>query len=318
MKKIILSLILCVSWISNAQDFSAIQDKTNTYSGLLTADDLAEQISTDFSSDEDRVKAIFCWLTKNIRYDLEEFYNPTKTGFKFSYQTLEEKAQLLQEIKDNTVKETLSTKRAVCEGYAQTFSKLCDILSIENDVIGGYTRTSYHDINNPIQTPNHAWNAVKLKGKWLYIDATWSAGYENNGKWIRRFNPYYYNIPKQQYFKTHLPEKSIWKLRVGRMEKDAFYKQPIYSHHFLKSNIELLSPKAGVLYKDRNGSINITLKNAKNKQIHLGFLGMPYAQQPKVVTLDNGKTEVSITPPRNSKQAFLLIDKQVFIEFLVK
>lgn len=302
-----------------AQDFSSIKLKTDKYSGLLTAEKLAKKIDLDFSSKEDKVKAIFCWITKNIRYDLKEFYNPNRVKrTSFRYRTLEERDKKLQEIKDNLVRKTLQSRKGVCEGYAQTFSKVCNLLAIENSVIKGYIRQSAININNPHSSPNHSWNAVKIDTKWIFIDATWAAGYEVNGKWLRKMNSYYYDIPKEKYFKTHLPEKSIWRLRIGRMEKEEFYNQPIYNHRFLKSDIDLITPKTGIIHKNKNGKVVFKLKNIKDDQlIHIGFLGNSMAQKPDVIT-KKGVTTVSIIPPKGARQLFLLIDKEVVLEFLIQ
>lgn len=315
MKRIVFLLFLSV-FTSFSQDFSQIKVKTNEYPGLLTAPKLANYIKKDFKKSEDQVKALYAWMTKNIRYDLEEFYNPArKTSTTFQYRTLEERAQKIKALEDKTVRETLRSKKAVCEGYARVFAKVCDLLGLENEVIEGYVRNSSRTIGKPRATPNHAWNAVKIDNKWLYVDTTWGAGAESNGRWVRRFNPYYFNIPKKKYFQTHLPEDSLWILRVGRTNKEKFYKQPIYSHEFLKSNVTLVGA-SGILTKNAQGNVQVVLQNAADKEILVGFLGSPMAQKPKVV--QKGKqTIVTITPPANAKECFLLVDREVAIEFLL-
>lgn len=311
-------LFLLTSIFTFSQDFSKIKSKTEKYYNIKTAEELAKKITSDFSSEEEKVKAVFYWITDRIRYNLEEFYNPNrKTQTHFRYRSLEEKNLILQEIQNKLVTKTLLTQKGVCEGYAQTFSKICDLLNIENEIIKGYVRTNFNDINKPISLPNHAWNAVKINNKWLYIDTTWAAGLVLNGKWQKKFIPYYYDIPTEKYFKTHYPEKTIWKLRVGRKEKADFYNQPIYSYTFLTSNVQLISPTTGTLYKNRNGKIKIQLKNVLPTQpIHVGFLGYATAQNPEITTT-NGITNVSILVPKNTNQLFLLIDKTVVLEFLV-
>ncbi|CAL2075607.1 transglutaminase domain-containing protein [Tenacibaculum sp. 190524A05c] len=307
-----------ISLISFSQDFSEINSKTEKYPKLLTAEILADNIKKDFSKKEDQIKALYSWLTANIRYDLEEFYNPNReTKVTFRYQSLEERDQKIKAIKDKTVRETLSSRKAVCEGYAQTFSKVCTLLDIENEVVEGYVRSSSNRIGRPLQGPNHSWNAVKLNNKWIYIDATWGAGSEYNGRWIRKFNSYYYNIPKSKYFLTHLPEDSLWKLRVGRIEKEDFYNQPIYSHQFLKSDITLVSPETGILSRNTQGAVKLELKNAADKEVLVGFLGSTRAVKPTTVNKE-GKTIVSIIPPLRARALFLLIDREVAIEFLVQ
>lgn len=316
MKQLLFFLFISASIF--AQDFSSIKMKTDSYSGLLTAEKLANNIKRDFSTDEDKVKAIFCWMTRNIRYDLEEFYNPNrKTSYRFRYQTQEELQQKLQKIKDKTVTKTLSNRKAVCEGYAQTFAKICDLLNIENEVIQGYVRQRANNIKKPLAQPNHTWNAVKVNEKWNFIDVTWAAGHEINGRWLRKFNPYYYNISKEHYFKTHLPEKSVWVLRIGRIKKKEFYNQPIYKPAFLTSGVKLVSPQGGVLNK-KDRKIEIKLKNLSPTQsIHIGFAGMQLAQTPDVIT-KNGITTVSITVPNGVQQTFLILDKEIVLEFLVQ
>lgn len=316
MKQLLFFFLISVSIFS--QDFTSIKLKTDSYSGLLTAEELANNIKRDFLTEEKKVKAIFCWMTKNIRYDLEEFYNPNrKTSFGFRYRSKEELEQKMQAIKDETVATTLSSKKAVCEGYAQTFSKICNLLKIENEVIKGYVRQNSLCINKPQPNPNHAWNAVKLNGNWMFIDVTWASGHEINGRWLRKFKPYYYDIKRENYFKTHLPEDSLWKLRVGRIEKEEFYKQPIYNHRFLSSGVKLVAPKTGILYR-KDGEIEIKLKNvAPKQQIHIGFVGVKFAQQPKIIT-KNGITTISIIPVNGAKQAFLILNREVVLEFLVE
>lgn len=313
-----LLFLLFISTSIFAQDFSFIKAKTDNYSGLLTAKKLASNINRDFSTNEDKVKAIFCWMTKNIRYDLEEFYNPNrKTSYGFRYRTQEELEQKLQAIKDKTVAETLSSRKAVCEGYAQTFSKICNLLNIENEVIKGYVRQNALHIQKPLSQPNHAWNAVKLNNEWIYIDVTWASGHEINGRWLRKFTPYYYDIKKHHHFKTHLPDESIWVLRIGNIEKKDFYNQPIYKPAFLNSDIELVSPKTGILHK-KEGTIELKFKNIQpNQKIHVGFVGMRFAQNPDIIT-QNGVTTISIASPNNMQHAFILIDKEVVLEFLVR
>lgn len=314
----ILLLTLFISFTAFSQKMSEIKLQTQNYPGLLTADELAKAIKQDFNSKEAQAMALYCWLTQHIRYDLEAFYNPKrKSKISFQYRTLEEKNRKIKAFKDNIVRKTLSSRKAVCEGYAQTFSSICNILNIENEVINGYVRSSISDIGKPLQNPNHSWNAIKLNGNWFYIDTTWGAGYEFNGRWVRKFNSYYYNIPKHSYFKTHLPEKSIWRLRVGRMDKKTFYDQPIYSHKFLKSNVALFYSNSGFLKKRRDGIVTIELKKVLNNEFLIGFNDSNMAVKPNLMYKD-GKTTITVVAPPKASAVYLLIDREVAIQFRVQ
>lgn len=55
--------------------------------------------------------------------------------------------------------------KGVCEAYAESFKVLCDEAGIPCTLIYSY---------------DHEWNAVKLDGKWYYIDTTWmDSGYDS-------------------------------------------------------------------------------------------------------------------------------------------
>ena len=300
-----------------AQNFDTVKAKTDKYRNIKTVDKLAKKINQDFSSDEDKVKALFCWLTSNIEYDLEEYYNPSSRRVFFRYKTEEERIIKLQEIKDNTVSETVRNKKAVCEGYAQTFTKICNLLNIESQVISGYARFGYQEIGKPKSNSNHAWNAVKINNKWIYIDATWGAGSVVNGKWKSFFKPYYYNMPKEKVLKSHLPESSLCQLKLDTISKEKFYDQPIYTNKFLNTDIELIAPLEGIIKKNKSGEITIQLKNAVDKEILIGFIGSKIAKRPDI-EVENGISTVVITPPSSSKVAFLLIDREVSLQFLVE
>lgn len=307
-----------ISISAAAQDFSTIDATVKNYPKLVSAEKLADLISEDFNSDLEKVRATYIWLTQNIRYDLAEYYSPTKTSYSFSYSSEEEKQQKITALNNQIVSETLSSRKAVCEGYARVFAKICTLLNIENEFIKGYIRNSYQEIGKPIFTPNHAWNAVKINGEWKYFDATWGAGHEENGKWKRSFNQYFFDIPKEKLFLTHLPVLTLWQLRVKRISKSEFYKQPIYNHKFLNTNLVLTSPTSGIIKKNKEGYIEFQIKNLESTQkVFLGFKGSRYAQKP-IVNLKNSTGFIKIIPPELSKEVYLIIDGNVVLEFLIQ
>ena len=62
-----------------AQNFELVDSKVSLYpKHYASAEALAAQIEKDFSSETDKVRAIYKWLTLNINYDIEAFYNLNK------------------------------------------------------------------------------------------------------------------------------------------------------------------------------------------------------------------------------------------------
>jgi transglutaminase/protease-like cytokinesis protein 3 len=199
MKQLLFFFIL-LSISTQSQNFSKVDNLVAKYPKFSKVEDLAAKISRDFTSDEHRARAAFYWIANNIRYDLKEYYNSKQRSYNFSYTTEEEKAQKLQALKDKIIDEAFVTKTGVCEEYAQAFKKVCDLLNIEAAVIKGNVRNIPQEIGKPENNTNHAWNTVKLNKKWILLDATWAAGFEYNGRWIKQFDTYFYNIPKDKIF----------------------------------------------------------------------------------------------------------------------
>lgn len=61
----------------------------------------------------------------------------------------------------NTIYGALVRGKALCEGYAKSFSYLCNKAGIENIIVTGLTTTA------------HMWNMVKIEGNWYHVDVTW-------------------------------------------------------------------------------------------------------------------------------------------------
>lgn len=308
---------LIISYSTFSQSFDRVDRIVLEYPKFSKIENLASKIDADFSSDEEKVRAAFFWLAKNIRYDLKQYYNPTGRSFKFSYRNELEKEQKIEAAKNKIISNTFKTKKGLCEEYAQSFKKTCTLLNIEAAVIKGYTRNSADDIGKVVSETNHAWNAVKLNNKWIILDATWAAGYLMNGKWTRKFNSYFYDIPKDKIFKTHLPEDSIWILRFGRITKSEFYNQPIYGQEFLDSAIELLSPKSGFINIKKGENIVLTFKNlSKKASLLYHFKNYKYAKRP-ILKSENNITTLTILNPLRNSELHLFLNNKTALQFKV-
>ncbi|WP_223267260.1 transglutaminase domain-containing protein [Polaribacter sp. IC073] len=313
-----LLLLLLITATTQSQNFNKVDFLVLEYPAFSKVEDLASRIKEDFSTDEEKVRAAFFWLTTNIRYNLKEYYNPTDRTFHFRYANETERLQKIQAAKDKIVHTAFRTKRGVCEEYAQSFKKICDLLNIEAAVVTGSVRNSAAEIGKPKRSSNHAWNAVKLHKKWLLLDATWAAGFQRNGKWTQRFNPYFYDIPKEKIFKTHFPDDSIWILRFGRITIEEFYNQPIYGQQFLASNAALISPKNGIISIEKGGNIELIFNNLDKKhQVIYNFKGNKYAKKPIFKT--EGKTTILtiIKPPKND-ELYVYFNGQTALKFKIK
>jgi transglutaminase/protease-like cytokinesis protein 3 len=92
--------------------------------------------------------------------------------------------------------------------------ELAKAVQIEMVQVIGYSKGYDYKIGDSFnEVPNHAWNAVKINGRWFLLDVTWGAGYiDENNRFVRRFQDHYFLTPPESFILDHLPEDERWQL----------------------------------------------------------------------------------------------------------
>lgn len=101
-------------------------------------------------TDYQKISAIYNYICSTVTYD---------------YETLEDDAYGLKW----SAYAAAVNKTAVCQGYATLFYRLALEAGIDNRIITGEA------INADGETESHAWNTVKLDGKYFLLDSTWDS-----------------------------------------------------------------------------------------------------------------------------------------------
>ena len=122
MKKTLLLFLLC-SYSIFAQNYKKTDSIVNTYPRFSIVENLANRIEKDFSSDTEKVRAAFFWLTKNIRYNLRQLYNPKQRSYRFSYSSEEEKKQKMQSLIDDLVNKAFGIKQVFVKNMRNHLKK---------------------------------------------------------------------------------------------------------------------------------------------------------------------------------------------------
>jgi len=126
---------------------------------------LAKEITSEYSNDYDKVKAIHDWVATNIYYDYDVYY--AKSGY------------ITGSI------DVLHNKKTVCSGYANLVAALLRSIGIPCRVVSGLGlgvgTSGKWDFQNFEEATNHAWNEIYVSGKWIIMDATWDSdmNYQN-------------------------------------------------------------------------------------------------------------------------------------------
>lgn len=174
-------------------------------------EEIIEKYALTSKTDFEKVKFIYDYLVKNIK--------PNSGYNKWGRNVYNYASILLGNV-------------GVCEGYAMAFNRIIERLGLESKLVPGIlvmygdpaVRDSY--IKNAVsemQTEtfdkrlNHAWNQVKLDGKWYHLDSYHAGYFYHEGN--KSDNYIYYNFLKS--------EKTMWTERKERIWNNKFTEESL-------------------------------------------------------------------------------------------
>lgn len=157
-------------------------------------------------SDEDRLRAIYAWVTQNIAYQ-------DSTNGAELWATPADIRRQRPEI-------VLRNRSAVCVGYSNLFQALADANDIPCEIISGIVR----DPDGEIPRIGHAWVAAKVGRTWYLFDPTWGIPRkpEDRGYTDER----YFMAAPEAFALDHLPDDPMWQ----------FLENPIHENQFRTSS----------------------------------------------------------------------------------
>lgn len=268
--------------------FGAVDNFARTvhYNGNLQ--ELTNTLTTPYTDSIYKLRAIFIWIADNIEYDYKLFNSGSKEWNQFSCSGTKASCdQARAEFENKLLEHVLDKKKAVCNGYAKLFKKMCDIAGIPNETVDGYVKQTPFQVGL-ILSVSHTWNVVKLGGENCYFDVTWAAGSckhdDESGKitdFVKRYQDFYWQTPRQKFLRNHFPKDAKWIAETGRT-KEQFFNAPYFYPNDLTKNIETHVPDSGVI-KTRAGdtlhfkfafkkpikNIQVNTNNYKNVEIFL-------------------------------------------------
>lgn len=112
-------------------------------------------------SDEKKARVLMSWIVYHIDYDEYKANSITKTKY----------ATRLQKNRVSTG-DIFETRVGVCEDIANLYQRMAGLAGLDSTVIKGYAGNDVTAQNKEQRT--HAWNAVKIDGKWEFVDPTWA------------------------------------------------------------------------------------------------------------------------------------------------
>ncbi|MEJ7588721.1 MAG: transglutaminase-like domain-containing protein [Ferruginibacter sp.] len=179
-------------------------------SETLSSVSIARYIQSNFKTDREKLRAIYAWVTTNIKYDTDSMF-PINWSLEH-----EEK-----------ISATLRRRRGVCENYAALFTDIAVKSGFQSFVVNGYTRQ-----HGFVNRAGHSWSAVNLQEEWFLCDPTWDNESRGNTK--------YFLVNPADFIESHIPFDPLWQL----------LERPLMDHEFSKGLFNGPKSKTTFNFKD--------------------------------------------------------------------
>lgn len=276
---VLLISLCCYICKGQVSDFKSINftiaentAKYNNGESLNNLPLLAYKLTKNLKTDVEKFRAIYLWVCQNITVDVGLSNKVINKRKAFKNDSLAFKNWNTTYNK-TVFKKLIKHKKTMCSGFAYIIKQLCLHANIDCKIINGYARTANTNTEDLVFT-NHSWNAVKLNNKWYLADATWSSGYEQNGRFIKNFNDGYFLADPILFARNHYPIEKKWLLNTDLIESKFVATPIVYSETFLHQTLTIL-PKKLVTEVEKNKAITFcfeSLKNLEAKHIKLILL----------------------------------------------
>jgi hypothetical protein len=243
--------ITCCVAVSYAQnDFAQIDQHADNAPVRLkhSIPALVKYLIRPAKSDLKKVRVIFRWITQNINYDVDAYFD----------------RRLIVDDPQRVIRRG----SAVCGGYSELFNRMCSEANIQSELIGGWSKGYGERLTG---RPNHAWNAVKINFKWYLLDATWGAGHLNEQlKFTRRFNDHYFLTDPEQLIYDHLPEDEQWQLIKQPFTRKQFDNLVLLRPAFFANGLKLKSHFNSKITSD--GKLTVKIEAPQNSYLSAQLL----------------------------------------------
>jgi Transglutaminase-like superfamily len=242
-------------------DFSSIDSFAKTIKYKNDIYQLTKELTSSYSEQILKLRAIFVWITDNIHYDYK-FYNKKKEPKIPKCKSGMNCEQIMITWESKYISKVLKKRKGICDGYSRLLKKMCDIAGIKAEIINGYSKTKPYQVGNA-GNANHAWNAVWLDSAYYLLDPTWAAGVcvedEETGKLLsfkKQFDNYYWLTPFNDFTRNHYPQNGKWVFEAN-YTKEKFAANPYYASDII-SQIKLVSPSSGIINAKNGDTIHFS------------------------------------------------------------
>ncbi len=284
------------SVFSQTEKIKELVEKTSELN--LDMWDLTTFAEENIEDKEQLALFFYHWIGSNIKYDNDTFskvISGTISNEDF-WKSQEESV-------------VYDKRKGVCAGYSKLYQWFLDWVDIEAVVISGHIRdysNHYVELENDDDF-RHAWNAIKLNGKWILVDTTWGNSNDPNQ------SDYYFDINPEWLIITHYPEKSKWQLLQKPLTLEEFnnskYVKPVWFHLGFDEAPKLMADEKYYyfVYKDPDNDWSVNLQYSSDN-INFNFI------RDIKPTEQNGMVYYRFDKKQITKEAFFKVGLTLLIQ----
>lgn len=241
--------------------------KSFSDNNAVNIETFAQALAQPYTTEHDKARVIFAWIGTHIRYDFKKFETIAANGFKQEVKGTS-KADItrkIQEAKDAEMNKCFKSKKGICEDYSRLYKKMCEAVGVECQFIDGLAK----HLSQRTKGMEHAWNAVKISGKWHLLDATWGAGYCEYETFKPEYSAGFFMVAPHFFIFNHLPNDEQWQFLDKPLTKEEFKRQPWFNYGQRTYIIEDIKPFAAL--KPEDGKAFIKLKFTQKPPVLMLF-----------------------------------------------
>jgi len=179
---------------------------------------LSSYLKSRSTTDLEKARAIYIWLTDNVSYD-DDAFNSGGYG-------------------DYSPEGLLSSRKAVCEGFSNLYLALGEEMGLNIRKVSGYAKGFGYAPGRKFERSNHAWNVIEIDGQWKIIDATWGQGNGTavNGKLVskKEFDPYWFDVDPYEAIFNHFPEDTQFTFVSPNISLDQYQRFPFVDKSYFE------------------------------------------------------------------------------------
>ena len=209
----------------NITDYYKLPDDGNIHPVKSRYDykPLAEEITAGCTTNFERIKAIYAWITSHIEYD---------TSYKI-----------------RTADECLKKQKGVCQAYCELFYLLGKAVGIRVETIMGKAKDQTGFVN-----PNgHGWLfAYTSNDRGILMDPTWGAGSVDGDRFVPEENCWeWFNVAPEWMILSHFPQKASCQLLDKPLSEQEFMAMEPVKPIWMQYGLDL----SKIYQRARNGKI---------------------------------------------------------------